>query len=288
MADFGYYLKEGFSGFFRNRSATFSAIAITTLILFIMSLFLIIIFNIRLIIDEVKEEFYIYVYLKEGYEDTELVKENIYKIEGIETIDYISKDEAEQEFRESFKDEADMLDILDKNYFPASYRITLVSDLREEDTITSIASDISSIDGVDEVDYGQEWVEKISEFEEKLRIISFVIGIILAIINITIISNAIKLIILGRSEKIHLSRLVGATDGFIRMPFVIEGFVIGILGGLLSSGISYALIEVLNKYEIVKFEYLTFKYIIILISGGALLGIIASLISTSVFLKRVR
>lgn len=288
MASFGFYLKEGLSGFLRNRSATVSAIAITTLILFIMSLFLLIIFNIRLIIEEAKKGLFIYVYLVDEHEDTELIKEKIYEIEGIENIDFISKKEAEREFRQTFKDEAYMLDVLDRNYFPSSYRIEVVEGMKNEEAIADISSKISSIEGVDEVDFGREWVERISSFENKLRIFGLVIGVLLALINIIIVSNAIRLIILGRTEKITIIRLVGATDGFIRTPFIIEGLIIGALGGVLALAILYGINAVLSGYGVLDFQKLPLLYNLAIVVGGAVLGVIASYISTSTYLRKLR
>jgi len=288
MAGLGYYIREGISGFARNRSATFSAIAITTLVLFILSLFLLIIFNIREIIDEAKSEIAIYVYISEDYVDTELMKEKIYEVEGVESIDYISSEMAEQEFRKTFKEEADMLEVLDKNYFPASYRISVVEEMRDEDSISVISSKVAEIEGVSDVDYGEEWVEKVSGFEKRLKIVALVIGVLLGFINIIVVSNAIKLIILGRVEKISIIRLVGATDGFIKTPFIIEGLLIGVLGGIFSSAILYGILFILSRYGGFDFIFLPFTYLLSITVGGALLGMVASGISTSSYLRKLR
>jgi len=148
--------------------------------------------------------------------------------------------------------------------------------------------------GIVDIQYNREWVERMQSLSRLARAVGFFLGGILILASFFIISNVIKLNVLARRNEIEILRFVGATNSFIRVPFLMEGITLGVLGGLLSLALLYSVIQIFPFYlgrslgalqEIVNFRYLSFAQGLSIVSGGGVMGFLGSLTSLQRFLK---
>lgn len=285
MANTGYFLKEAFAGFSRGKAATSSAIAITTFTFLILAVFLLIAHNLRLIIIEAKKEVSIEAYIYEGVANPQYLGKKILDIEGVAGVEYISKEDAEEEFRSSFENDASLLGVLEKNYFPASYRIKLSEEMHSPQWVAEVASKVVALKEVEDVDYMREWLDNLTSAIHIIQVVGLVVGILLGLISIVVIGNAIRLTVLARSERISIMRLVGATSGFVRIPFLIEGLLVGIIGGAMAVGLVYLGCWLLNREALLTISYLPGSYNLALVGSAGLIGVLGAFIAVRKHLK---
>ena len=246
-----YLLGEGIRNVFKNKKSTSASIIIMSLTMLIFGVFFVITQNINSIMKQIESEQGIEVFLYDISEDqTKALEDYIRNIDGINTVEYKSKEDALNQLKSQFKDREDLLSGYDENnIFPASYVVTL-TDLTKNNEVKQ---------KIDEYDKGksdtEKVIKKITSSDETIttlinlangiRIITGVILVILIIISIFIISNTIKLTVHARRKEISIMKYVGATNSFIRWPFIVEGIIIGIISGAISIiilGINYNLI----------------------------------------------
>jgi cell division transport system permease protein len=178
------------------------------------------------------------------------------------------------------KDLGEFSDVFEEATLPASIDIHLKANLRGPENVKSVAERVKSYQFVDDVRYGQEWVEKLYRLRGIAQAAGFALGLAFAAVAIIIIGATIRVSVLAREREISIMRLVGATDAFVRMPFLIDGFVKGILGGLLAlllTWIAYRLIDT----RFLKLVFFDSQVVAIGIFAGALIGLAGS--ATSVW-----
>jgi len=284
VAGIGYHLKEGLMGFGASRGGSISAVLISALAILLMGIFLTISFNIFKIVEEAQSEVQMEVFLEDDA-DYNKVEVSIARVNGVMDMFYVSKEQAEEEFRRAFKEDRGLLDVLDKNYFPASFRLKIDYGYRSSKGMAEIAESISEIDGVEDVEYAKVWLERLERVAKILRTTGIITGVVFSIVAMVIIAGAIKLSIYARKKKIAIMMLVGASNSFIRSPFLIEGALIGIVGGLFACGAIYAIIFLVNKYTIIHPTSPPLEYMLALIGFSFLIGVISAQISVSSFLR---
>ena len=170
--------------------------------------------------------------------------------------------------------------------------------MRKEDKDTAevvrFVEQMHNTKGIVDIQYNREWVERMQALSRLARAVGFFLGGILILASFFIISNVIKLNVFARRNEIEILRFVGATNSFIRVPFLMEGITLGVLGGLLSLALLYSLMQIFPFYlgrslgalqEIINFRYLSFAQALSLISGGGVMGFLGSLTSLQRFLK---
>lgn len=208
-------------------------------------------------------------------------------------VKFVSSNDALERFKERFPELRGIIDNLRVNPFLPSFEISIEKDAPPEQ-IQSFLRDIRTLRGVEDVRFNREWVEKMRSVSRLVQAVGAFLGGILILASFFIISNVIKLNVFARKEEIEILRLVGATNTFIRIPFLLEGIVLGILGGLLSLFLLLVLVKAFPFYlggslgvlqEIVAFRYLTIPQSLFLIAGGAFIGCLGSLSSLARFLK---
>jgi cell division transport system permease protein len=187
------------------------------------------------------------VYLKENISNAQLesIKKSISSYNEIKKSSYISKEDALSNFRNKLKDKKTILDGLDFNPLPSSFLIELKEDFRGLPSVESMAKRLSALEGVEEVEYGREWIDRFETLMMFLKLGMTAVGGVLAVGLLFIISNTIKLSVYSRLDEIEIMKLVGATNNFIRAPFIIEGIIQGLLGSVVS------LISLLIVYKII-------------------------------------
>lgn len=223
-----------------------------------------------------------------------LIEEKLKRSSLIEDVQFISSEQALEKFQMNFPELQRIIENLKINPFPSSFETILREEnLSSNETLTFIQQ-MKNMKGIEDIQFNRDWVEKMQSFSRLARAVGFFFGGILALASFLIISNVIKLNVFARKEEIEILRLVGATNTFIRIPFLMEGMILGILGGLVSLLLLFFLIKSFPLYlgtslgvlrELISFRYLSLFQIIILIAAGAFIGLSGSLSSLARFLK---
>ena len=228
----GYLIGEGFSNVFKNKKSTGASLMIMCATMIIFGLFLIIGENVNHFVDNLKLQQGFQVFMKEDatQEEMDKVKEDIRALDGISTIEFVSKEQGLNTMKEKLKDEKGVLDGFNVQKIKASY-IVKVTDLERSKTIQS---EVEKIDNVVKITNSNETAMKLISIAKVIRIATGVILLLLIIISTFIISNTIKLTVHSRRKEISIMKYVGATNSFIRWPFIVEGIVIGIISSIIS------------------------------------------------------
>ncbi len=232
---FGYLIGEGFRNFFKNKKSTAASIVIMCATMFIFGIFFLIGENINYIMEQIQSEQAMQVFINpEATSEQEAeLEQKIKSIQYVNTVDYVSKEQALNEVKSWSPDINKFLsDYTADGYNPfrASYVITL-TDLTKND---EVQAQIRTFENVDDVEAGNQTVNKLVDIANGIRTATFVILILLILISIFIIANTIKLTVHARRREISIMKYVGATNGFIRWPFMVEGIIIGIVSALIS------------------------------------------------------
>jgi len=285
---FYYALKESLSGFKRVKISGIITIFTITVSLLLLGVFLIVLENINGIVQNIRNRIEIEAFLKDNLTDKEKnnIKLSLLKIEGIKDINFISKEEASKIFKEEFGEEINS--VLDFNPLPESFKISLWDTYKTSQRVNTIINKIKNIEGVEDVIYRKTLLELLDRRAKLFSEVSLIIVVIISIISIFLISNTIRLIIYSKRKIIETMRLVGATERFIKTPFIIEGVFHGLLSGIIASLIIYIVISfglpILGEDLLANIRINYYFYPIIILSG-CLLSLIGSIFSTQAFIK---
>jgi cell division transport system permease protein len=285
---FTYTFKESFSGFSRTKLASAVSIATICISLLLLGLFAVITVNAARFVQEIRNRVELEVFLQEpvSQEGIESLQRTVAGLEGVASLVFVSKDEAARVFREEFGE--DILSVLDFNPLPPSFRIALKPSHTSTQGTRGVSDRIASLPGVESVVYRKALIELIDKRTESVNSITLWLGVLISLSAILLVSNTIRLAIYAKRRLIETMELVGATWGFIRLPFVVEGMVQGLIGGVLASGILYTLVEyalpavAADLAVYVRMD--TYFYVLVLVAGTAL-GLLGSLISVFRFIR---
>ena len=206
----------------------------------------------------------------------------------ISEIKHVSQKEAMRRFRLRLGDDADLLDGVDGDVLPASLEISLASDYRNRAGVDQVVKRLEASTEIDDIRYGQDWLQRFESFVGLLRLVSLVLGGFLLFAALFIVSNTIKLTLYARRDELEIMALVGATLRFIKVPFLLEGALQGLLGGLLSLLLlsvvfKFFLVHVLRSFWLtpagIDLVFLDLNQQIVLVICGILLGVFGSLTS---------
>jgi len=220
-----YLGREAFRTMRRHKGITLVSIIIMSLSLLILAVFLLVTDNMLIFLEKTKEEMKIYAYLKDTLSDAnanELYK-RIMLDKRVENVIFISKDEAITEFEKQMGEGSNLLEAIETNPLPASLRITPKTEFKEKETIEKLAKEIALMEGIDEVNYGKEFLERFTSLTKGFLYVDAVVGLIAILSSLFIIANTVRLAVVSRKETINILMLVGATNRFITTPFLIEG-----------------------------------------------------------------
>ena len=233
----GYLVGEGFSNVFKNKKSTGASLMIMCATMIIFGIFLILGENINHFVSEVESAQGIQVFVDNDatQEQIDELGEKLRKLDGVSTTEFVSKEDALNQMKEKFGDKKDLLaGYEENNIFPASYVVTL-TDLNMS---KSVQDQILTFENVKKITSKDETVTTLINLANGIKIVTGVILILLVVISIFIIANTIKLTVHARRKEISIMKYVGATNGFIRWPFIVEGMIIGVF----ASAISIALV----------------------------------------------
>jgi len=270
-----------------RRAPLLSALGIITIAfsLFAFGLFGLVAINIRRALDRVSERVEVRAFLSDSA-DIEQVAAAMKDVGGfpeVLRVDYVSRENALERARTEM---GEFADVFEAGVLPASIEVHLRQGMRNPTTVKSVADRIRTYRFVDDVRYGEEWVEKLYKLRNIATVAGIALGVAFAAVAVIIIGATIRMTVLARAKEISIMRLVGATDMFIRLPFLIDGLVKGVLGGLLALLFVWVANRVVNEYFI---ETIFFNRDLIFLGvvGGAMMGVLGSLVSVGRHLRRV-
>ena len=292
---FGYLIGEGFSNVFKNKKSTGASLMIMCATMIIFGIFLILGENINHFVDQVKSEQGFQVFLKTDATDEEVQKvgEEIRKIDGVSTAEYKDKAYALNTMKEKLGDKSELIEGYGPDYFPTSYVVTLTDLNLSKD----VQNKILEIANVYKITSSDKTVSTLLSLAKGIKAVTGVILLLLIVISIFIISNTIKLTVHARRKEISIMKYVGATNNFIRWPFIVEGMIIGILASVISIvivGGAYSLLaeQAVNanfmqtiNMSLVGFKDMISSIIFVYMLLGIGIGALGSVISMRKYLK---
>ena len=288
--------KQAFAQIARNKIMTAASLVSITAILLVLGIFFVIIVNINSMAEGIKQDFdQVQVYLLDSVtvDQATQLQSRIETLAGVSGTSYLPREDALQQWKEKWGENADLLDRMQTNPLPNSVIIN-ISDLGQA---TAIVNQVKGMDGIEKVSYSQDTVDKLLQITRVVQIISLIIILVLVFISILVVSNTIKLTVLAREKEISIMRYVGATNWFIRGPFLLEGVVLG----LIAAAIASVVIGVLYHYFIARYgtsflllmsnsfvneRFLNTNLAIIFAAIGASVGACGSIISVRRFLEK--
>ncbi len=239
MRRFLYIVREAWANMRTNRTTTIVAILTTAFTLACVGIFLLLYVNLRNAAGWLQEDVKIMVYLDDGVatKGRQALEQQLKMDRMVSGVLFISKEQAVREFRAQFPADSHLLEGLGENPLPASFVITLAQNYRSPESMQGWADRVQTMEGVAKVDYNQEWINVLAELIGYIELVAIGVGMLLSAASVTIIGNTIRLALFTRREEIEILRSIGATRTFIRIPYFLEGAVLGAFGSALSLGI---------------------------------------------------
>jgi cell division transport system permease protein len=273
-----------------------NAVTVVTIALSIMivSAFLLFFINANQLVNSWKKGIRVMAYLQPDMTALEIsaLKQQITGMAGVEEVRYISKQDALQLLRAHLKRQSSLLSDLKTNPLPDTFEIRLLPSARNDKKVEQLAVEIENLSTVDDVEYGQEWVGRLSYIVRLFRLTAFAMGGLFFMASVFIVANTIRLVLYSRHAEIDIMRLVGASDRFITAPFYIEGLILGALGGLcgiLTLLVTFAIITA--RFEggfalgLMEIQFLPFGQVVAIIGCSMLIGWLGCYLSLKQFLK---
>ena len=290
--DFTYFFSEGVGNMFSHGFMSFAAIGITVACLVVMGTFSLVAYNAELQLETLESEYEILAFVDEAYDDaqTQRVGSAISALDNVKSVQFITKEEATKSFEEKHEGD-DMLQDLDPEIFRDRYAV-FVNDLN---AVKHTAESIRNVEGVAKVRVDEDIAGGFIALRNVAGIVCIALIAILLVVSVFIISNTIKLTTFDRRDEIAIMKMVGATDGFIRWPFVYEGFFLGLISAiaafllqwLLYASVtkSLAMSDTMQLLKIVPFELIWRPVLIVFGAAGILIGVGGSLTAIRKFLR---
>lgn len=290
----GYAIKQAFKQAFRNRAMSVASMFSITAMLLILGLFFILVVNINMVSETAKKQFdTVQVYLLDTttYEQAASMMTELSGTDGVKEVTYLSREEAMAKWRTKWGDNAYLLDGLENNPLPNSLLIK-VTRLESAD---AVVAKVKTFDGIEDIKYYKDTVDQLMKITRFIQIGAMIVIVFLVIVSVVVVSNTIKLTVLAREREISIMKYIGATNWFIRGPFLIEGILIGILSALISVGIISLLyykitelvghqIFVMLSTTMVPGAFLVVHLVWIFLALGVSIGACGSIISMRRFL----
>ena len=287
-----YFIQEVFHSLRRNNWMTFASIGTVAVSLFVLGVFLILVLNMNRLAGMLESQVQISVYLEDHLMDREKrqIGYDIEALQGIDSVTYVDRETAKERLKDRLGDQKYLLDALsDDNPLPDAFEVTVTT----PSVVESAAGAIAAMQGVEEAKYGQDVVEHLFDITRLMRIFGFVLMGLLGGATLFIISNTIRLTVFARRKEIAIMKYVGATDWFIRWPFLLEGIVLGCIGGFIAAVAlrSFYAAMAAKIYSTLAFfplmpQYPFMNYVTLtILLAGIVIGAIGSVISLKRFLR---
>ena len=278
-------LREALMAF--RRTPLLSTLGVVTIAfsLFAFGLFGLVAVNIRDALHAVEEHVEIRAFITDGtaIEAVSTAMGDIGAFPEVAKVEYVSQDQALLRARSEM---GEFSDVFQAGVLPASIDIRLKSGFRNPAAVAAVANRIKGYDFIDDVRYGKEWVEKLYKIRTLATLIGTGLGLAFAVVAIIIIGATIRIMVLARAKEISIMRLVGATNGFIRLPFLLEGFIQGVMGGLLALGLTWTTNTAIS-HAFIRTSFFDARMAALGIICGAVMGLLGSGFAVGRHLRRL-
>jgi cell division transport system permease protein len=283
-----YVFREALRSFRRAPMLTGLSAGMIALSLFLVGLFGLVAYNIRRVLDRVESRVEVVAYLRDDayFESVNQAREQIAAYPEVREVSYISKEAALLKARRELPELQTVFGDLDSNPLPASLEVMLRPGQRGAAGVESVAARIRQYEFVEDVRFGSEWLEKVFLLRRVAATATLVLGAAFAIVASLIIGAAIRMAIYARRDEINIMRLVGATEGFVRQPFVLEGLFTGLIGGALALSVTWLTYAVVSK-SVFQLEFMPLEWILFGLAAGGFVGVVSSAIAVRRHLKEV-
>ena len=270
-----------------QRTPLLSALSITTIAfsLFALGLFGLVALNIRDALDRLEDRVEIRAFVSEGTTPESMAQaaSDIAAYPEVLGVVLVSQDEA---LIRAKKELGDFRDVFEGAVLPASIDVQLKSGFRDPATVKRVAARVKAFSFVDDIRYGEEWIEKLYRLRNIAGIAGIVLGLAFAGVSVIIIGATIRMAVLSRAKEISIMRLVGATDSYIRRPFLIEGVAKGVLGGVLALALTYGARTLIDQY-LIQTVFFDARITVLGLLFGAMIGLVGSAFSVGRHLRRI-
>lgn len=278
-------VREAMIGF--RRAPMLSVLSVTTIAfsLFAFGLFSLVAVNLRAALAQVESRVEIRGFLEEGV-SAEAVADAMQVVGSypeVARVEYVSPEQALERAREELKE---FRDVFEAGFLPGSLDIRLREGSRDPAKVAEVAQRLRGFNFVNDVRFGAEWIQKLYTIRNIATAAGIILGLAFAAVAVIIISATIRMAVMARAREISIMRLVGATDGFIRRPFLIEGFIKGVLGGALALLLTWVASLVISKYFI-QTEFFAPSLATLGLLAGAVIGVVGSAISVGRQIRQV-
>lgn len=269
--------REAFAGIRRAPVLTTLSAAMVALGLFVVGLFAVVSYNLHEALVRVEERVEVVIYLRDDVRDGEvaLAEEHLMELPEVRAVRYLSKDEALRVARETMSQFDEIFVGLEVNPLPASLEVELHAGHRSPESVARVVDLARIYPFVEEVAYGQEWVDRVFLLRRIGAIATLVLGGAFGAVAALIIGTAVRIALFARREEIYIMRLVGAKNGFIRRPFLLEGLFTGILGGALAAGLTFASYRAVDRL-IFQLDWIPGQWVLAGIAAGGVFGLVAA------------
>ena len=287
----GYLFKEGIRGIFLHGFMSFAAVCVTVACLLIVGSFSSLIYNLNIMVEDLNKTNEVLVYVDENLPDAEArsIGTKLNRISNVYNAQFVSREEALKTFIADHQEEEAFSGVE-----ASDLRHRFVVTLKDNSLIEQTVLEIEQVSGVAKISAAFELAEGFSTLQDVLHIASIAVIAVLLVVSLLIISNTVKLAMYDRKEEIAIMKMVGATNGFIRLPFVVEGFVLGMLGAGLAFGLEWllynalvdrlAVVDTLKLFSFVPFTELLWPMVATFGAAGLFVGIVGSWASIRKFM----
>ena len=284
MNNLGYLMKEGIRSIFSHGLMSFASVCVTVACMIIVGSFSILMYNLNIMLDELNQTNEVICYVDSVYTDAEAksVHSRINMIDNVFRADYVSREEALENFIEDHDNDSAF-----QGVDPQDLRHRIVVVLEDNSRMEETVALLEQVDGVAMIDAEFELAEGFTTISNVLGLVSTGIIVILLVVSLLIISNTVKLAMYDRKNEIAIMKMVGATNGFIRFPFMVQGFFLGIIGAALAFGAEWFLydglvkkiaqVDALGLFSFVPFQELLVPMVLIFGIAGLFVGVFGSI-----------
>ena len=292
----GYFFRRALRNMQQSPVLSLASVGTIAVALALLAFFAIAVLNVQQLTASWGESLAIVAYLDEVPGDS-IIKSWVSDIERypeVDKVDFVSRDQAFERFRQRLGDDAGLVEGLGPDVLPASLEIGLADQWRNQAAVTAVVDRLRVDHRFTDLQYGQGWLEKLEAFLLLLRVSGAALGGFLVFAALVIVANTIKLTLYARQDELDAMVMVGATSLFIKLPFLVEGALQGVLGGLTALGLSFLVFEVVLQKSlgslllitgIDTIHFLPLLWQIMLILGGGLIGLLGSLFALRKFVR---
>lgn len=292
ISNIGYLLKEGLRDIFRHGFMSFAAVCVTVACLLIVGSFSCLVYNVNIMVEDLNKTSEILVYVESDLSEAEAksIGTKINMIDNVLQSQFVSREEALRDFVADHQDESEAFTGVDATDLRHRFVVTLEDNTLMEQT----AERIEDIPGVVKIHAEYELAEGFTTLQRVLQIASIAVIAVLLVVSLLIISNTVKLAMYDRRDEIAIMKMVGATNGFIRLPFVVQGFALGMMGAAIAFGLEWLMydmllqriaeVDSLQLFKFVPFETLLVPMVVTFCAAGLFVGIVGSWTSIRKFM----